>query len=149
MTLTGMVLIRFAPALQETTKRQISQSHLWSLGSWLITSVPISARCRKCMACFAGHAISLCFTPCACCNNRLHLHIHLHAINQSINQGFYSRWGQLAHLTKLRCFIRKRNRQKVTQTGTIIIRNLSFCMKQTNVHRINMSTKKLYCTSLG
>ena len=53
------------------------------------------------------------------------------AINQSINQGFYSRWGQLAHLTELQSFIRKRNRQKVTQTGTIIIRKLSFCMKQT------------------
>ena len=26
--------------------------------------------------------------------------------------GFYSRWGQLAHLTKLRFFIRKRDRQE-------------------------------------
>ncbi len=34
---------------------------------------------------------------------------------QSVSQGFYSRWGQLAHLTKLQSFIRKRNRQeKVT-----------------------------------
>ena len=29
-----------------------------------------------------------------------------------VSQGFYSRWGQLAHLTKLQFFIRKRNRQK-------------------------------------
>ncbi len=27
------------------------------------------------------------------------------------SQGFYSRWGQLAHLTKLQSFISKRNRQ--------------------------------------
>ncbi len=27
------------------------------------------------------------------------------------HHGFYSRWGQLAHLTKLRFFIRKRDRQ--------------------------------------
>jgi len=29
-----------------------------------------------------------------------------------VSQGFYSRWGQLAPLTKLQSFIRKRNRQK-------------------------------------
>ncbi len=60
------------------------------------------------------------------------------SINQSINQGFYSLWGQLAHLTKLQSFIRKWNRQKVTQTGTIIIRKLSFCMKQTKVQQIDV-----------
>jgi len=31
--------------------------------------------------------------------------------SQSVSQGFYSRWGQLAHLTKLQSFISKRNRQ--------------------------------------
>ena len=30
----------------------------------------------------------------------------------AISQGFYSRWGQLAHLTKLQFSIGKRNRQK-------------------------------------
>ena len=29
-----------------------------------------------------------------------------------VSQGFYSRWGQLAHLAKLQSVIRKRNRQK-------------------------------------
>jgi len=33
------------------------------------------------------------------------------AFIHSLIHGFYSRWGQLAHLTKLRFFIRKRDRQ--------------------------------------
>lgn len=54
------------------------------------------------------------------------------AINQSIKQGLYmySRWSQLAHLTGLQSFIRKRNRQKAMQTDMIIISKLSFCMKE-------------------
>ena len=47
----------------------------------------------------------------------------LMAQNSCISQPY-----QLAHLTKLQSFIKKRNRQKVTQTGTVIIRKLSFCI---------------------
>ncbi len=32
-------------------------------------------------------------------------------VSRSVSQGFYSRWGQLAHLSKLQFFIRKRKRQ--------------------------------------
>ncbi len=37
----------------------------------------------------------------------------------SYSQGFYSRWGQLAHLTKLQSFISKRNRKKRWHRQTI------------------------------
>jgi len=33
-------------------------------------------------------------------------------VSQSVSQRFYNRWGQLADLTKLQSFIRKRNRQR-------------------------------------
>jgi hypothetical protein len=40
----------------------------------------------------------------------------LYSIDQSIKD---SRWGQLAHLTNLQSFVRKRNRQRVTQTHVL------------------------------
>ncbi len=36
-------------------------------------------------------------------------------VSQLVSQGFYSRRGQLAHLTKLQSFIKKCNRQKQIQ----------------------------------
>lgn len=57
----------------------------------------------------------------------------------------------LAHLTQLQSFTWKRNRQKVPQTDTIImiIRKLSFGMKQKELHGIDMWITRLYCTVIA
>jgi hypothetical protein len=59
------------------------------------------------------------------------------------SQGFYSRWGQLAHLTRLQSFIRKRNRQKSNMYKQNhhqeTIENLSLCLKYINMQQMRVS----------
>ncbi len=43
--------------------------------------------------------------------SKLHAVLVVWDSEKEASQGFYSRWGQLAHLTKLQSFISKRNRQ--------------------------------------